>query len=95
MPVTGPLTVEQVRSMRDRGLTRVALNPDDAERLAEDWLRLHAENERLKQHYEPFVVIVAALAIYGEKASLPALVEKARALNEAEAARAVLGEGEK
>lgn len=59
----------------------------------EENLRVHAENRKLKERHRlcrkrvarlerEYVPIVATLAIYGERADLPALVEKARALNE-------------
>lgn len=41
------------------------------------------EIERLRDWHEKSVPIIAALAIYGEGVNVPALVEKARALNEA------------
>ena len=45
--------------------------------------RLTSELERLRVWHEKTVPIVATLAIYGDKASLYSLAEKARALNEA------------
>jgi hypothetical protein len=52
------------------------------ERLDEIVWDARTDAESLIKWHEATVPLIAALAIYGENASLPALAEKARALNE-------------
>ncbi len=79
---TPPLWAVALDKMRDYYgqplVSQVTLTAEEAYAFVEHYLATSARADAA-------MPIIAALAVYGEEASLPALVAKARELNEAEA----------